>query len=390
VGYRLAEDVIARRIAQNGRMARLQPGAPEACNCTWYYLRPESDMTLAPVLVRSRFAKLVADGSLVQRFTGLPRELYEFTKPTTDLDAGLERYWQPRIVSQPRRSGPAVLQFYDRLNNRIVSDAEVLTLPDALRGTSVQMYAGRFAGDTRVSLVAGRMADTHFQLGRRVEDLIEQSSWEWNFHSAGTAGWRAEYGLWNWDWDIPFVADLDNDGVDSHLAFRPRTGEWLSAPDATKLAGPVTNRADLPLPFGGRFLKGSNGDLGTWNLATGTVSMRSISSGESVNFRWGGRPGDVLVPGDYDGDGYDEIAIWQRTNQTWYWRRAPEGPITQIAFGTATCIPLPADYNGDGKLDLAYWEPAEGKIYVSYTRGRSVDRVILVPPGTIPAFVNMN
>ena len=100
-------------------------------------------------------------------------------------------------------------------------------------------------------------------------------------------------------------------------------------------------------------------------------------------------PGDVLVPGDYDGDGYDEIAIWQQTNRTWYWRHAPEGPISQATFGTATGVPLPADYNHDGRLDLAYWEPGEGKIYVSFNLGRSVDLTIPVPPHSIPAFVNM-
>ena len=52
-------------------------------------------------------------------------------------------------------------------------------------------------------------------------------------------------------------------------------------------------------------------------------------------------------------------------------------------------MPLPADYNHDGRLDLAYWEPGEGKIYVSYNLGRSVDLTIPVPPHSIPAFVNM-
>ena len=117
--------------------------------------------------------------------------------------------------------------------------------------------------------------------------------------------------------------------------------------------------------------------------------LQSVSSDQKVTFRWGGRPGDVLVPGDYDGDGYDEIDVWQQTNRTWHWRHAPEGPISQATFGTATGVPLPADYNHDGRLDLAYWEPGEGKIYVSYNLGRSVDLTIPVPPHSIPAFVNM-
>jgi hypothetical protein len=119
------------------------------------------------------------------------------------------------------------------------------------------------------------------------------------------------------------------------------------------------------------------------------ITLQSLSTGQTFTFKWGGRPGDVLVSGDYDGDGYDEIAVWQQTDRTWYWRHAPDGTISQATFGSATGIPIPADYNHDGRLDLAYWEPREQKIYVSYTQGRSVDLVIPVPPHTIPAFVNM-
>ena len=60
IGYRISESVVARRFVQNSRMARLLPGAAEDCQCSWFYSRPVEDMTLAPILVRSRFDKLVA------------------------------------------------------------------------------------------------------------------------------------------------------------------------------------------------------------------------------------------------------------------------------------------------------------------------------------------
>jgi hypothetical protein len=83
------------------------------------------------------------------------------------------------------------------------------------------------------------------------------------------------------------------------------------------------------------------------------------------------------------------VGVYNETNRFWYWRAAPDGAITQFQFGAAGAVPLPFDYNGDGRLDAAYWLASEGKIYVTFTRGRSVDRVIDVPPASIPAFVNV-
>jgi hypothetical protein len=107
-----------------------------------------------------------------------------------------------------------------------------------------------------------------------------------------------------------------------------------------------------------------------------------------LQFRWGGTAGDILVPGDYAGLGFDQVGVWNPNNQFWYWRVVPDGAITQFRFGTPTAIPVPADYNHDGVLDPAYWEPGENRIYVTFTRGRRVDLIVPVPPHSIPAFVN--
>lgn len=389
VGYRLAEGVVAQRFQLNGRMARLQPGAAEACGCGWYYTRTLEDMAIAPVLVRSRFEKLVAEGYFERVFTAPPRELFAVKRPTADLDAGLEKYWRPHIVTQPSRTRAAVIQFYDRLNNRVLASDATIAIPHELLGASAQIYVGRFAHEGDARLLIGTMQDTEFRLGKRVEDIYEQSDWKWTGQSARGAGWQPDFRAGAWDFDIPVVADVGGQGIDSLLMFRPSAGEWFVSRTRTGLKGPSAERGDRPVPFGGRFLSGSRAELGVWSQAKGTVTLRSVDTDRLVSFQWGGRPGDVLVPGDYDGDGKDEIALWQQTNQTWYWRRAPEGPISQAIFGTRTGIPLPADYDGDGRLDLAYWEPAERKIHVSFTRGRSTDRVLAVPPGAIPAFVNM-
>jgi hypothetical protein len=392
IGYRIAENVVARRFVQNSRMARLLPGAAEDCRCTWYYVRPLEDMTAAPILVRSRFDKAVAQGYFVKRFEAGLRVLYSIEKPTADLDRDIDQYWHPLVVAQSkamRTVNPnSGLIFYDLAAKRILAGGEVVELPGLLQDEIVQLYTATFPGDSKTDFLLGRLRDTQFKLGKKLDDVVEYTAWGWTYRDSRTGSWEPEYERWLVDWDIPLVTDVDNDGFDNHIAYDLRVKEWFVAPDK-KLSGPAAERTDRPVPFAGRFLKGSTADLGLWTLTAGTVMLQSVNTGEKTSFKWGGRVGDVLVPGDYDGDGVDEIGVWQRTNQTWYWRHAPDGPVSQATFGSATGVPVPADYNHDGRIDLAYWEPRDHKIFVSYSQGRTVDLTVPVPANSIPAFVNM-
>jgi len=391
VGFRLSEDVVARRYVQNSRLARLLPGAAEQAGCGWYYSRPFSDFAIAPVIVRSRFGKLVADGSFAPKFTAGVRALYAIEKPTADLDRDIEHYWSPNLVTPAHADcdgeGKGGLVFFDYVAKKILCGKAAIDLPEWAGGEFVNLYVARFPGEAKADFLVGRMKDTLFRLGKRIEEVVEVDNWAWSYRGS-KGGWQPEYERWYWDMDIPFIADLEHSGFDSHFAYRLGTGEWLLAPNQT-LPGPKVGKDLLPVPFGGRFLAGSKGDLGVWTILNGTVTLRTVATGKSVSFRWGGTNGFILVPGDYDGDGYDEVGVYNRNDFTWYWRHAPDGPISQATFGTKTGIPVPYDYNHDGHLDLAYWEPGEGKIYVSYNLGRTVDLVVPVPPHSIPAFVNM-
>ena len=393
VGFRLSEDVVARRFIQNSRLARLLPGAAEEAGCAWYYSRPVKDLALAPVIIRSRLAKLIAEGSFAKKFDAGERALYAIEKPTANLDQGIERYWSPNIVAQTTADcdgdGRGDLIFHDYAAKEIICGQTRIPLPEQARGEFVNFYVGRFPGNKGSSFLVGRMKDTLFRLGKSINDIVEQDSWAWTYLDSVGGIWQPEYGRWYWNMDIPLIADLNHSGFATHLAYRPQSGEWLMAPDYRSVPGPKVDKDLLPMPFAGRFLDGSNGDLGLWSLWDGMVTLKTIATGKSVAFRWGGTYGFILVPGDYDGDGRDEIALYNRNDFTWYWRHAQDGPLSSANFGTKTGIPVPWDYNHDGRLELAYWEPGEDKIYVSFSRGQSVDLIVPVPPHSIPVFVNM-
>ena len=349
-------------------------------------------MALAPVIVRSRFAKLVREGYFVKKHQVGARVLYSIEKPTKDLDRDIEKYWQPRVVAQTKTDwngdGKSDLLFYNLLDTSLRIDGQSVVFPGPLHGEGTPLLAASFGGDRRVDLLVGRLGDTVYKRGKRLSDVQEYVPWLWSYRGSDTGEWQPEYFRWLWDLDTPLLADLNHDGLAHHIAYRHRGGEWLEAPNGT-LVGPVVNEAELPLPFAGRFLPGSGSDLGLWSVRTGMVSVRSVASGRTASFKCGGQPGDILVPGDYDGAGYDQVAVWERSTRTWRWVRGADGPVSEAVFGTETGIPMPWDYNHDGRLDLAYWEPAEGKIVVSFNRGRTADLTVPVPAHSIPAFVNM-
>ncbi|MBA4183623.1 MAG: VCBS repeat-containing protein [Acidobacteria bacterium] len=64
-----------------------------------------------------------------------------------------------------------------------------------------------------------------------------------------------------------------------------------------------------------------------------------------------------MVPGDYDGDGRTDFAVFRQvsTSGVWYVLRSSDNVFQTVQWGLNTDKPVPGDYDGDGRTDIAVY-----------------------------------
>ena len=154
------------------------------------------------------------------------------------------------------------------------------------------------------------------------------------------------------------------------VAFSPLSGgnQTASISISGSMPGGV---ASLPVSGMGTAAVGmrilSETDFAVWRPGNGTWFIRS-ASGATTTQQWG-LPGDIPVPGDYDGDGKTDFAVWRPGNGTWFIIPSDGGPPIVQQWGLRGDIPLPGDYDGDGKTDFAVWRPGNGTWFIIPSHG---------------------
>jgi hypothetical protein len=125
-------------------------------------------------------------------------------------------------------------------------------------------------------------------------------------------------------------------------------------------------------------------DITVWRPSDGNFYIINSSDDTGIAKNWGAF-GDIPVTGDYDGDGKTDLAVWRPSEGNWYIVKSSDNSVVVRSWGTSSDKPVPADYDGDGKTDIAVYRPSEGNWYVikssdglllSKNWGASSDRLV--------------
>ena len=205
---------------------------------------------------------------------------------------------------------------------------------------------------------------------------------------------------------IPFQGDFDGDGLTDLAYYNPSTATWTIDESSTYAAkGAViipmgTPNASIPVvgyfsPNGGQLTQqpevGQVAEVAVMTYSNGQ-DVWTIDSTSQGNYTVSmpGQAGDIPVPGDYDGVGYDEVAVYQPgtaqfivlqqnyNSTTGIVTESTETIslaqyVTQFGFGAdlSQLVPVPDQYDNAtpatpsttpifGKTEAAVYDPVQG------------------------------
>lgn len=139
--------------------------------------------------------------------------------------------------------------------------------------------------------------------------------------------------------------------------WRPGNGTWYIYGTQTTQAWGLPG--DIPVP--GDYDGDEKTDFSVFRPSTNRWYIMYSSNSYFFDFEFG-LTGDKTAQADYDGDGKTDAAVFRPSNSTWYIQRSSLG-YYERGWGLSGDIPASADYDGDGKAELGVWRNGESKFY---------------------------
>ena len=144
-------------------------------------------------------------------------------------------------------------------------------------------------------------------------------------------------------------SDFNGDGVTDRALYRRTTGIW-----------DIGNGLSVQVRRAGLHSRGRGLQRRPHDRYRGVPTLTGTWYVRGQFWTQFGEPGDVPVPGDYDGNGTTDLAVYRPSTGGWYVR----DQLAIVGFGGPGFVPVPADYNGDGTTDIAVYHSSGGVWYV--------------------------
>jgi hypothetical protein len=205
--------------------------------------------------------------------------------------------------------------------------------------------------------------------------------------------------------DQAVARDYDGDGITDAAVFRPGAAVGAQAfffirrssdpgspisPIYTVPWGTTGNGStsfDTPVP--GDYDGDGKFDVAVYRFGIAPANNFIIlrSSDNAVVYQpWGNFNTDYIVPGDYDGDGKYDFAAARigatATSPMVWWILQSSGGVRVQAFGFSSDVPVQGDYDGDARCDLAIYRAGATGAQSNFWIFRSFDNVgVQIPWG---------
>ncbi len=211
-------------------------------------------------------------------------------------------------------------------------------------------------------------------------------TWFTNFASQGGAST-----------DIPLTGDFDGDGKADLVSFNRSNVTWTISSSTGMFRGAFPfGYAGVSLPVVGNFDGPGATQFGAFSVFN-NVGYWSLTSARGViNTYTFGVAGDVPLTGDFDGVGYDQIAVYRPSTGQFIvfvpTGGGPNGTTHVIATMAPNQIPVPGQYDNlyafqhglPYKTEAAVFDPNTGVFTIARPAGSAFPSVIAFQPGDIP------